>query len=349
VAIHPLPQRVAVSFPTNDGLTITPVIFPRAQLPQILANPEAHLVAALRMVPSLAEPFSGASRVERIRIMGNIPNFFRKPHGDAWALVGDAGYHKDPILAQGISDALRSAEWLADAIHAGFSGAQPLGDALDMYARQRDAHFQPMYALGGGHTLCDMAVIRRRPDKGTDLTGAHLHGHADEADQGGHLCIPYLSPSFLRMCSSRCVRRRSHVRANDPGVGVSHPVSNKSQFGIEMGQPLQVLRSYVDDVRRCMRREGPAFQPNSSPAPYPVPIYVAALTSKALEQAAEITDGIMPVFWPVSRVKQSQVWITRGHAKAPERPKELIRCRPLSKPFICDDNCGKPARSAVTR
>jgi alkanesulfonate monooxygenase SsuD/methylene tetrahydromethanopterin reductase-like flavin-dependent oxidoreductase (luciferase family) len=105
------------------------------------------------------------------------------------------------------------------------------------------------------------------------------------------------------------------------GLGVSHPVVNKSRYGIEMDQPLQFLRSYVEDVRRCLTRKGTAFLPNTPPAPYPVPIYVAALTSKALEQTAEIADGIMPVFWPVSRVKQSQVWLARGHAKAPERPK----------------------------
>src|SRR3712207_9569636 len=37
----------------------------------------------------------------------DLPNFFRKPHGSGWALVGDAGYHKDPYGAQGISDAFR--------------------------------------------------------------------------------------------------------------------------------------------------------------------------------------------------------------------------------------------------
>ncbi len=198
VAIHPLPQRVVVSFPTNDRLTITPVIFPRAQLPQILANPEEHLVAALRMVPSLAEPFSGASRVERIRIMGDIPNFFRKPHGDGWALVGDAGYHKDPILAQGISDAFRSAEWLADAIHAAFSGAQPLGDALDMYARQRDAHFQPMYDL-----TCDMAKLEPPPPEIVTLYDA-LRENAVERNRyfgtlGGTVSISeYYAPEHLQ-------------------------------------------------------------------------------------------------------------------------------------------------------
>jgi 2-polyprenyl-6-methoxyphenol hydroxylase-like FAD-dependent oxidoreductase len=198
VAIHPLPQRVVVNFPTNDGLTITPVLLPRDQLPQILANPEEHLVAALRMVPSLAEPFSGASRVERIRIMGDIPNFFRKPHGDGWALVGDAGYHKDPILAQGISDAFCSAQRLADAIHAGFSGAEPLDDALDMYARQRDAHFQPMYDL-----TCNMAKLEPPPPEIVTLYNA-LRENAVERNRyfgtlGGTVSIPeYYAPEHLQ-------------------------------------------------------------------------------------------------------------------------------------------------------
>ncbi len=198
VAIHPLPQRVVISFPTNDGLTITPVLLPRDQLPQILANPEEHLVAALRMVPSLAEPFSGASRVERIRIMGDIPNFLRKPHGDGWALVGDAGYHKDPILAQGISDAFCSAQWLADAIHAGFSGAQPLDDALDMYARQRDAHFQPMYDL-----TCDMAKLEPPSLESTALYDA-LRDNPFERNRffgtlGGTVSIhEYYAPQHLQ-------------------------------------------------------------------------------------------------------------------------------------------------------
>jgi len=82
--------------------------------------------------------------------MGDLPNFFRKPRGEGWALVGDAGYHKDPIMAQGIPDAFRSAEWVADAVHAGFSGARPLGEAMAEYERVRDEHFAPMYDLTGG-------------------------------------------------------------------------------------------------------------------------------------------------------------------------------------------------------
>jgi flavin-dependent dehydrogenase len=38
-------------------------------------------------------------------------------------LVGDAGCHKDPILALGMCDALRDAEFLADAVDEGFLAA----------------------------------------------------------------------------------------------------------------------------------------------------------------------------------------------------------------------------------
>jgi flavin-dependent dehydrogenase len=44
------------------------------------------------------------------------PGFFRRSAGPGWALVGDAGYFKDPITAHGITDALIDAEHLARAI-----------------------------------------------------------------------------------------------------------------------------------------------------------------------------------------------------------------------------------------
>ena len=59
--------------------------------------------------------------------------FFRHAHGPGWALVGDAGYFKDPITAHGITDALRDAALLASAIDAGSD------DALADYQEQRDA------------------------------------------------------------------------------------------------------------------------------------------------------------------------------------------------------------------
>jgi flavin-dependent dehydrogenase len=79
----------------------------------------------------------------------DLPNFFRQAHGPGWALVGDAGYHKDPVLAQGISDAFRDAEVLAEAIDAGLSGVRPLEAALASYEQCRNAAAIPGYELNG--------------------------------------------------------------------------------------------------------------------------------------------------------------------------------------------------------
>ena len=69
-------------------------------------------------------------RRERFRGTGRLPNFYRRPYGDGWALVGDAGYHKDPIIAIGITDAFRDAQLLADAIDA--------GEDLALYEQRRN-------------------------------------------------------------------------------------------------------------------------------------------------------------------------------------------------------------------
>lgn len=156
--IHPLPRRTAITFPTNDGLTLGIAVFPRDELPAVRSSLERRLRETLGQVAALAEPFGTAVRAERIRATGDLPNFFRKPYGDGWALVGDAGYCKDPILGQGVSDALRSAEWLAEALHAGFSGAAPLGEALAGYHRLRDERFAAMYDL-----CCEMAALEPPP------------------------------------------------------------------------------------------------------------------------------------------------------------------------------------------
>jgi alkanesulfonate monooxygenase SsuD/methylene tetrahydromethanopterin reductase-like flavin-dependent oxidoreductase (luciferase family) len=50
-----------------------------------------------------------------------------------------------------------------------------------------------------------------------------------------------------------------------------------------------------------------------------VPIYIAAVTSKTVELASELADGIMPFLWSAARVKQSKAWVDRGRAKASSR------------------------------
>lgn len=71
----------------------------------------------------------GATREERFA-GGAVPNFFRTPYGPGWALVGDAGYTKDPITAQGISDAFRDAKLCATALDDVFTGRRAYDAAM---------------------------------------------------------------------------------------------------------------------------------------------------------------------------------------------------------------------------
>jgi len=99
------------------------------------------------------------------------------------------------------------------------------------------------------------------------------------------------------------------------GLGVSHPPVN-SALGIEMADPPAALRRYVSGVRKWLKGEGPTTHLPQRPSPKPVPLYVAAVTSRTVELAGELADGIMPFLWSAARVKQSKAWIDRGRAKA---------------------------------
>jgi flavin-dependent dehydrogenase len=106
-----------------------------------------------------------------------VPNFFRKPFGAGWALVGDAGYHKDPITAQGIADSFRDAELLTEAIDEGFSGRRPLEEALGDYERRRNEAAMPVYEL-----TCQRAALGLPPPEILQLIAA-LEGNQEQIDR----------------------------------------------------------------------------------------------------------------------------------------------------------------------
>lgn len=97
------------------------------------------------MVPGLAERVSAGKREERFLGTADLPNFMRKPYGPGWALVGDAGDHKYPITARGISDAFRDAELLANAVDEALSGQRSFEEALSGYERKRNEAATPSY------------------------------------------------------------------------------------------------------------------------------------------------------------------------------------------------------------
>ena len=147
VEFYPREGCTMLAFPTNDDLVCVASIWQHQMFPTIRADIEGNFNKTLDLAPALSERVRLGKREERFVGTADVPNFFRKPYGPGWALVGDAGYHKDPILAHGISDAFRDAELLAAAVHAGLSGQQSLEEALAAYEQLRNEAALPFYEL----------------------------------------------------------------------------------------------------------------------------------------------------------------------------------------------------------
>jgi len=136
---HPRPGRLVLEWPTNAGLTCIYVAWPHAEFRRFRADLERNFLASLALVPGLPDRVASGHRETAFRGTADLPNQYRTSHGPGWALVGDAGHHKDPATGLGMSDAFVSAQLLADALELVFADRRSSATALAAYARDRDA------------------------------------------------------------------------------------------------------------------------------------------------------------------------------------------------------------------
>lgn len=131
--------------------------------------------------------------------------------------MGDAGCHKDPITAQGITDAFRDAELLANALDDGFSERRPLDEALADYEQQRNAEAMPIYEL-----TCQLATLEPPSPERQQLFAA-LRGHQEETNRFigciiGTVPIPeFFSPENIRRILGR--ESENHPLFEEPVTG----------------------------------------------------------------------------------------------------------------------------------
>ncbi len=182
------PDRGWGALPTNDGLTLLVVGWPYTESAAYKSDVEGNYLKTLELVPEIADRVRRATREERFS-GGAVPNFFRKPYGTGWALVGDAGYNKDPITAQGMSDAFRDAELCSTALDETFNGGRPFNDAMADYHSTRDAAVLPIYEF-----TTQLATLQAPPMEMQQLLGA-VHGNRDAMDDFASITAGTVSPA----------------------------------------------------------------------------------------------------------------------------------------------------------
>jgi flavin-dependent dehydrogenase len=163
-------RRVIFSFRTENERFAIFVGAPIEEFESFRRDIEGTFMRTLDLVPEFSERVRSGLREERFYGSADLPNFYRKPYGNGWALIGDAGLHKDPFLALGICDGLRDAELLATAIREGLGGLRTLNDALADFERKRNEASATDYQENIAAARFRLSFSRCERRYGTDRT-----------------------------------------------------------------------------------------------------------------------------------------------------------------------------------
>lgn len=185
-------QSFAGVFPTNDGAACVWVCAPDGWALEHRRRQRTVTAAFLAMVeetsPGLAERLRDDTvATSTARGMMSIPNQIRQSFGDGWALVGDAGYHRDAITGHGISDAFRDAELLAAALDRALRDPGTEREALERYDTERERMLREIFEI-----TCELSTM---PPLGRFIELQKLLGAAIDRLAGELADLPLLATS----------------------------------------------------------------------------------------------------------------------------------------------------------
>jgi 2-polyprenyl-6-methoxyphenol hydroxylase-like FAD-dependent oxidoreductase len=139
---------------------------------------EAFAAQLRHAAPELAARLRTARRTAPVTGMLRTPNFRRRAHGPGWALVGDAGHHRDPVTGHGISDAYRDAELLAVALNEALHDDADETSALARYQHRRDQAAREVFdltcALAGYPPVAEFVQLQKQLSQAIDLQATQL-------------------------------------------------------------------------------------------------------------------------------------------------------------------------------
>jgi flavin-dependent dehydrogenase len=173
VNLYDVPGCAVGIVPTNGGqANVWVAVTPEVHASTLRGNVREGYHRLLSAHPTAAALLRGATCDGGYRSFPGTPGYLRAAHGDGWALVGDAGYFKDPVSAHGITDALIDAELLADALARVLLDGADADDELGRYQGRRDemaALLMPPIARLAGFELDGPGALSAFRDVGVAL------------------------------------------------------------------------------------------------------------------------------------------------------------------------------------
>jgi 2-polyprenyl-6-methoxyphenol hydroxylase-like FAD-dependent oxidoreductase len=181
--LHLQERRFAGVFPTHRDEACVFLMLPVHEAGRLLHAGTRRLEVweefLRHAAPDLAARVDGGAITAPLRGTVGLPNHVRRAAGPGWALVGDAGYHRDPITAHGMTDAFRDAELVAIEVDRMLSGDATEDEAIAAYQEARDVAQARTFALT--HELAAFPPLDRFVELQTELAHALDEEAADLA------------------------------------------------------------------------------------------------------------------------------------------------------------------------
>jgi flavin-dependent dehydrogenase len=175
-------RALAGVFPTHDGQACiwvgTPSADARAARRRAVSRTAGFNAQLQQAAPELVARLRNGRRVSPVTGMLRSPNFVRNAHGAGWVLVGDAGYHRDPVTGHGLSDAYRDAELVAAALHQAMCGVADENAALANYQDERDRALRDVFdltcALAAYPPVSEFVELQKQLSRAIDTEATQL-------------------------------------------------------------------------------------------------------------------------------------------------------------------------------
>ncbi len=256
----------------RDGTSVC-MTFPSAPRPRMIAlvmgpasdvararkDPDGVWAEFLRRHPGFAERIAGAENQGKLRSTADVPAYFRVGSGPGWALAGDAGHFKDPVIGNGQRDAVWMGRSLGAAVAPVLDDPAELDAALRIWEQARDDECLSAYHFANLETRIIpqspvMAELARRdrsrgePDIGDIFNRIRTQQEVLDAAAGWRACSPGRSRAIhgRRSATLREAIRDGRIDLGRPGRGAGAPL------------PLDADRSRAPSipVRRSRPAEG---------------------------------------------------------------------------------------------